>query len=82
MPNFAAAYGKSMSKTHATATNHASYQRRSDSLAQLVEHHTFNVGVLGSSPKRVTPERRSYTHRCRSFFAYNKHEKILMTRAD
>ena len=25
-----------------------------DSLAQLVEHNTFNVGVLGSSPKRVT----------------------------
>ena len=28
--------------------------RTRDSLAQLVEHHTFNVGVLGSSPKRVT----------------------------
>ena len=26
----------------------------SDSLAQQVEHHTFNVGVLGSSPRRVT----------------------------
>ena len=26
----------------------------SDSLAQLVEHNTFNVGVLGSSPKRIT----------------------------
>ena len=25
-----------------------------DSLAQLVEHNTFNVGVLGSSPKRIT----------------------------
>lgn len=25
-----------------------------DSLAQLVEHHTFNVGVSGSSPERVT----------------------------
>ena len=25
-----------------------------DSLAQSVEHNTFNVGVLGSSPKRVT----------------------------
>ncbi len=25
-----------------------------DSLAQQVEHHTFNVGVLGSSPRRVT----------------------------
>lgn len=27
-----------------------------DSLAQLVEHHTFNVGVSGSSPERVTVE--------------------------
>ena len=26
-----------------------------DPLAQLVEHNTFNVGVLGSSPKRITP---------------------------
>ena len=25
-----------------------------DSLAQLVEHNTLNVGVLGSSPKRIT----------------------------
>ncbi len=25
-----------------------------DPLAQSVEHHTFNVGVLGSNPKRVT----------------------------
>ena len=27
---------------------------RIDSLAQQVEHNTFNVGVLGSSPKRIT----------------------------
>ena len=25
-----------------------------DSVAQQVEHNTFNVGVLGSSPSRVT----------------------------
>ena len=29
-----------------------------DSLAQQVEHHTFNVGVLGSSPRRVTKGNR------------------------
>ena len=28
--------------------------KREDSLAQLVEHNTFNVGVLGSNPKRIT----------------------------
>ena len=27
-----------------------------DSLAQLVEHNTFNVGVLGSSPRRITQD--------------------------
>ena len=27
-----------------------------DPLAQSVEHNTFNVGVLGSSPKRITQE--------------------------
>ena len=27
---------------------------KDDSLAQLVEHNTFNVGVLGSSPRRIT----------------------------
>ena len=28
--------------------------KHGDPLAQLVEHNTFNVGVLGSSPKRIT----------------------------
>ena len=28
--------------------------KREDSLAQQVEHNTFNVGVLGSSPRRIT----------------------------
>jgi hypothetical protein len=29
-------------------------QKWSDSVAQLVEHDTFNVGVLGSSPSGIT----------------------------
>ena len=29
-------------------------RQRTDSLAQQVEHNTFNVGVLGSSPRRIT----------------------------
>ena len=33
---------------------------RSDSLAQQVEHNTFNVGVLGSSPKRITKRELLY----------------------
>ena len=27
---------------------------KADLVAQQVEHHTFNVGVLGSSPSQVT----------------------------
>ena len=34
--------------------NRETMQNRFDSLAQLVEHNTFNVGVLGSSPRRIT----------------------------
>ncbi len=30
----------------------------SDSVAQQVEHNTFNVGVLGSSPSRVTKKQK------------------------
>ena len=36
-----------------------------DSLAQLVEHNTFNVGVLGSNPKRITKKKNAKRH---SFF--------------
>ena len=34
-------------------------QIRIDSVAQQVEHNTFNVGVLGSSPRRITKTRLS-----------------------
>ena len=40
-----------------------------DPLAQSVEHHTFNVGVLGSNPKRITSELSSYIQ-CSCFFVY------------
>ena len=42
-----------------------------DSLAQQVEHNTFNVGVLGSSPKRITKESESYTKVTLFFYALN-----------
>ena len=38
-----------------------------DSLAQLVEHNTFNVGVMGSSPMRVT-QKEDTTSVASSFF--------------
>ena len=34
-------------------------QKKDDSVAQQVEHNTFNVGVLGSSPSRVTEKSRN-----------------------
>ena len=45
-----------------------------DPLAQLVEHNTFNVGVLGSSPKRIT--KRALVRV--SFFAFLKIEACLL----
>ena len=33
---------------------HPRSERNDDSVAQPVEHNTFNVGVLGSSPRRIT----------------------------
>ena len=42
-----------------------------DPLAQLVEHNTFNVGVLGSSPKRITKIKRKYLkNQVLAFFFY------------
>ena len=32
--------------------------KKDDSVAQQVEHNTFNVGVLGSSPSRVTKKQK------------------------
>ena len=34
-----------------------------DPLAQLVEHNTFNVGVVGSSPTRITSGSQPKYHR-------------------
>ena len=44
----------SKSTTFALAIKKLRLHNRIDSLAQQVEHNTFNVGVLGSSPKRIT----------------------------
>ena len=45
-----------------------------DPLAQLVEHNTFNVGVLGSSPKRITERALVRV----SFFAFLQIEVPLL----
>ena len=52
-------------------------QQRIDSLAQQVEHNTFNVGVLGSSPRRIT-RKSDYLLKIIAFFMYGRHELILM----
>ena len=41
--------------------------KKDDSVAQQVEHNTFNVGVLGSSPSRVTIQTKNPRFR-RGFF--------------
>ena len=50
---------------------HSLNSNKDDSLAQQVEHNTFNVGVLGSSPKRITKESESYTKVTLFFYALN-----------
>ena len=49
----------------------AALLRKEDSLAQLVEHNTFNVGVLGSSPKRITKAKVSKSNSFADFFVLN-----------
>ena len=44
---------KNLHSTKKVAT-FATLLESTDSLAQLVEHNTFNVGVVGSSPTRIT----------------------------
>ena len=60
---------------------HPLNSNRVDPLAQLVEHNTFNVGVLGSSPKRIT--NKVAISRC-NLFSLKKTREILetMTRRD
>lgn len=41
-----------------------------DSLAQQVEHNTFNVGVLGSSPKRITIKEKDFLPKSFSLIKY------------
>jgi hypothetical protein len=36
------------------------YSKLIDSVAQLVEHYTFNVGVLGSNPSGITIEKKPF----------------------
>ena len=52
---------------------HPLNSNRVDPLAQLVEHNTFNVGVLGSSPKRITD--KVATSRC-NLFSMKKQERF------
>ena len=63
-------------------------QQRIDSLAQQVEHNTFNVGVLGSSPRRITQKKaiRLSEFLKASFFSYplyffrSFHKRVMSSR--
>ena len=50
-------YLRILQKTTTFALAFGIQSKYGDSLAQLVEHNTFNVGVMGSSPMRVTKKR-------------------------
>ena len=45
-------------------------RQRIDSLAQQVEHNTFNVGVLGSSPRRITQKKAIILKKVIAFFIF------------
>ena len=56
------------------------FRTQGDPLAQQVEHNTFNVGVLGSSPKRITKTERQLSQQITVFFyLYTSEEQILRT---
>ena len=59
---FALAYGKRQAQ-NPVFTSKKDFRKLNqvDPLAQLVEHNTFNVGVLGSSPKRITQKKERRT---------------------
>ncbi len=56
---------------------HPQIAKAVDSVAQQVEHNTFNVGVLGSSPSRVTRERP--TKKSAYFFKSSTMRKLALT---
>ena len=43
-----------------------SLNKRNDSVAQLVEHYTFNVVVLGSNPSGITKSMSKTLKTCKS----------------
>ena len=49
-----------------------------DSLAQQVEHNTFNVGVMGSSPMRVTDLQEKGFPLRKAFFLLLKHFSLSL----
>ena len=49
-------FGKIWSIQTNSLSLHSLNGTKDDPLAQLVEHNTFNVGVLGSNPKRITTD--------------------------
>ncbi len=53
-------------------------QQRIDSLAQQVEHNTFNVGVLGSSPRRITQKKAIILKKVIAFFIFARMVPVLV----
>lgn len=54
-------YSKNRARTrNASLTEAVPAKGCNDSVAQLVEHYTFNVGVLGSNPSGITTNTKSH----------------------
>ncbi len=67
-------FGKSKSRrifaSHLENGSFSAYKMNDDLVAQLVEHLTFNQGVLGSNPNRITTflHKKAFPYNWKGFF--------------
>ena len=67
-------------RTFAADFNEITKKQKVDPLAQSVEHNTFNVGVLGSSPKRITTRNpQEVEHQQLADFCFQQMRNICTT---
>ena len=53
-----------------------SLNKRNDSVAQLVEHYTFNVVVLGSNPSGITKYEKASVSNLQRLFDFSEQHPI------
>ncbi|MFM2269191.1 MAG: hypothetical protein RL757_2632 [Bacteroidota bacterium] len=59
--------------SHLINGSFSTYKMNDDLVAQLVEHLTFNQGVLGSNPNRITTflQNEAFPYKWKGFFMQN-----------